>query len=111
MIETVILEYLTSALEDVNCYMEEPEDPTTSYVVIGKTGSSIENQIREATFAIKSYGASLYDAAALNARVVEAMLAITPSDGAFCAKLNSDYEYTNTTTKQYRYQAVFEIYY
>jgi hypothetical protein len=25
--------------------------------------------------------------------------------------LNSDYEYTNTATKQYRYQAVIQIYY
>ena len=111
MIEITVLEYLTSELSDIDILMEEPENPDASYVVMRKTGSDVENQIREATFAILSYGATLYEAAALNARVVAAMESAQPADGMFAAVLNSDYEYTNTGTKQYRYQAIFEVYY
>lgn len=110
MIEITLLNYLDAALS-VPVYMEEPETPPNSYIVIQKTGSGLENQIRAATFAVQSYGATLYDAAALNARVIEAVLAMTPADGVFAAELNSDYEFTNTSTKQYRYQAVLVIYY
>jgi len=110
MIETILLNYLKNAM-DLPVLMEEPENPTERYVVLQKTGSSMENQIKSATFAVKSYGASLADAAAINAEVIDKALAMTPADGVFSAELNSDYEYTNTETKQYRYQAVLVFYY
>ena len=109
MIETVML-YALEAL-GVPAYMEEPETPPASYLVLRKTGSARENQIREATFAVMSYGPTLEAAARLNARVVELALGLGPTDGVFAVELNSDYEYTNTATKQYRYQAVLEVYY
>lgn len=111
MIELTLLHYIENTISDVAVFMEEPERPPTTYIIVQKTGGGIENEIREATFAVMSYGASLYDAAALNERVVNAVRQMCPTDGVFSAVLNSDYEYTNTTTKQYRYQAVFEIYY
>lgn len=110
MIETTLLNYLDAALS-VPVVMEEPESPPESYVVLQKTGSSRTDRIRAATFAIRSYGPSLYEAARLNADVVELVLGMTPADGVFGAELISDYEYTDTTTKQYRYQAVLQIYY
>ena len=110
MIETILLNYLDAALE-VPVVMEEPESPPEAYVVLQKTGSTLRDQLRSATFAIQSYGATLYDAASLNADVVQLVLAMNAADGVFGAELNSDYEYTNTTTKQYRYQAVLQIYY
>lgn len=111
MIETTMLSYLTDALSGVLVLMEEPESPPAKYIVLRKTGSDEESRILEATFAIQSYAATLYEAAALNARVIAAVRAMGPADGVFSAHLNSDYEYTNLETKQYRYQAVFEIYY
>lgn len=110
MIETLFQNYLKRAL-DLPVLLEEPEDPEARYVVLQKTGSSFENQVHTATFAVRSYGPSLYEAAALNADVIQAALSMNPTDGVFCAQLNSDYEYTNIETKQYRYQAVLVIYY
>lgn len=110
MIEKTYLDYMTEHLT-VPVYMEEPEYPGASYVVIQKTGGSIVNQVRSATFAVRSYGATLFDAANLNDEVIAETLAMTPRNGVFSAELNSDYEYSNTDTKQYRYQAVLVIYY
>ncbi len=111
MIELTVLNYLESKLGDIPCYLEEPETPTPTYCVIRKTGSDEENRIYEATIAILSYAPSLYEAIALNGRIVSAMQEMGPPNGVFCAKLNTDYEYTNLQTKQYRYQAIFEVYY
>ena len=111
MIETTYRDYLLSVLDGIPVLMEEPEAPPHRYIVLQKTGSSRENQIRSATFAVRSYGSSLLEAAELNDRVVDITLAMTPADGVFSAELNSDYEYTDTETKQYRYQAVLVIYY
>lgn len=110
MIETLFQTYLKSAL-GLPVLLEEPEDPPERYVVLQKTGSTFENQIHTATFAVRSYGPSLYEAAALNCDVIQAALGMRPDNGVFCAQLNSDYEYSNMQTKQYRYQAVLVIYY
>lgn len=108
MIETVILGYLNSVLSPP-CYMEIPEDASGSFVVIEKTGSSILNHIKTATFAIQSYAPSLYQAAELNELVKAAMENIIERDDISRVELNSDYNYTDTALKHYRYQAVFVI--
>lgn len=41
----------------------------------------------------------------------EAMKRITERDGVCRCELNSDYNYTDTKRKKYRYQAVFNIAY
>lgn len=111
MIEIQMMRYLEAKLPDIPVSLEEPEAPPAAYIVIEKTGSSAANRILEATFAIRSYGATLYDALLLNDRVKAAMEPMGPEDGVFCARLNTDYPYTDTATKQHRYQAVYEIYY
>ena len=108
MIELTVLNYLTEEL-DVPVYMETPEEIPESYVLIQKTGSGRDNRIDRATFALQSIAPSLYEAAVLNESVKAAM--DTMDEGIFGADLNSDYEYTNQQTKQYRYQAVYDIYY
>lgn len=110
MIEEVILNHLSSAL-DVPVYMEMPEDCGGSFVVIEKTGSSSVNRITSATFAIQSYGATLYEAAQLNESVKSAMAAAIERDDIARVALNSDYNYTDTELKAYRYQAVFVVVY
>lgn len=108
MIELTVLNYLTEEL-DVPVFMETPEEIPESYVLIQKTGSGRDNRVDRATFALQSIAPSLYEAAVLNENVKAAM--DTMDDGIFGADLNSDYEYTNQQTKQYRYQAVYDIYY
>lgn len=111
MIEITVLRYLENIIRDVPVLLEVPENPPASYIVLRKTGSDEANRIYEATIAVLSYAPSLYEAIALNERVVSAFRNMGPPDGVFTAKLNSDYEYTDTSTKEYRYQAVFQVYY
>ena len=109
MIEKTILDYLRECLPDVPVYMEVPADRPALFVVIEKTGSSRINHIDSATIAVQSYGATLYDAAALNERVKAAMLDAITLDSISRTALNSDYNYTDTTSHHYRYQAVFDV--
>ena len=108
MIETTVLDYLTGKL-DVPVYMEEPEKPPQSYVVIEKTGSSKENYICSAMLALQSYGETLLQAAELNEQVKVAMDDIVELDLVSRAELNTDYNFTDTQTKRYRYQAVYDL--
>lgn len=110
MIEKTVLDYLNKAL-DVPAYMERPVDVPKRFVLLEKTGGSVENHIKNATFAIQSHAESLYQAALLNEKVKEAMDNIVSTEDIGRSELNSDYNFTNTTRKEYRYQAVYEIYY
>lgn len=109
MIEKVLLDYLNEAL-DVPVYMEIPAEHPTSFVLIEKTGSSLENHLYSAVFAIQSYAATMYEAASLNDGVKAAMLAAVELAEITSVSLNSDYNFTDSTTKRYRYQAVFDIF-
>ena len=108
MIEIDILQYLDNEL-DVPVFMEEPEVQPGRYVLIEKTAGGKENHICRATLAIQSYAESMLEAAELNERVKKAMddAAILPVVGK--SQLNSDYNFTDTETKRYRYQAVYNL--
>ena len=110
MIEEIIYNYLNTA--NISAIMEIPEGGITPpCVLIEKTGGGEENHIRKATVAIQSYGTSLYSAASLNETVIAAMRGITEKPEVSACELNSDYNYTDTTKKLYRYQAVFDVVY
>ena len=108
MIEVIVLNYLMGNL-DVPVFAEEQTDNYDSYVVVEKTGGTIENFISSATLVIQSYANTLYEAALLNEEVKKAMLNIVSLDSISKSKLNSDYNFTDTTKKKYRYQAVFDL--
>lgn len=110
MIELIVLNHLKKEL-DVPVYMEMPANAPEEFVLIQKTGSGEENFIKNASFAIQSYSDSLYNAALLNELVISAMKDIISIDDVSRSELNSDYEFTDTTTKFYRYQAVFDLVY
>lgn len=109
-IEYTLLDYLITNML-VPCYMEEPEDPGERYVIIEKTGSSKENFINTATFAIQSYGGTMEQAIDLNEAVKAVMDEFWKHHAVYSCKLNSDYNFTDTETKRYRYQAVYVITY
>lgn len=110
MIEEVIANYLTEKL-GLPVYMEQPDEKPESYIVIDRTGGSVENYIKKATIALQSYAESMYKAALLNEKVKEAMDEIIYHSDLSRSKLNADYEYTDTEYKKYRYQAVYDIAY
>ena len=111
MIEKVVLDYLSDALQ-VPVYMQKPENKVPfgdTFVVLEKTGSGMENHIFSAVFAIQSYAPSLYEAAVLNEAVKSAMYDIITLDQITKVSLNGDYPFIKESTKQPRYQAVFEL--
>ena len=110
MIEKIVLDYLNSVL-DVPVYMEKPEDEPMRYVLVEKTGSGEDDHIFTATIAIQSYAESLYQAAVLNELVKGAMHGIVKLNSIGKAKLNTDYNFTDTQKKKYRYQAVYDLTY
>lgn len=114
-IEYTVLNYLNDALKThkISAYLEEPMHPEDSYVLLEKTGSNEENHINSATFAVQSYGKTMQDAIDLNDLIKELMDAFPASTRYFVysCRLNSDYNFTDTETQRYRYQAVFEITY
>ena len=110
MIENIIQDYLLSRL-NVQVYTELPSDPGDSFVSIERTGGTERNHIRTAMVAVQSYGSSMYNAAVLHDEVMAALedMAELPSVGS--CRLNSEYNFTDTQTKRYRYQAVYDIVY
>ena len=110
MIELIILDHLNNKL-DVPVSLEKPSSQTGSYVVFEQTSSGKSSHLPSATFAFQSYADSLYNAAVLNKEVKMAVESIIELDEIRGLTLNSDYNFTDTTTKEYRYQAVYEIRY
>lgn len=110
MIEKVILDYLNKTMT-VPCYMERPSKPPKSYILLERTSGSIDNHINYCTLAIQSYGESLYKCAQLNEQLKQKMMNSITLDEVFSVDLNSDYNFTDPSTNEYRYQAVFDLVY
>ena len=110
MIETIILSHLKTALDTTNVYMEVPRDNLpSSFVVVERTGGERANHIDTTTFAVQSYADSLYNAAVLNESVKAAMDSLIEEDEVSKSAYQTDYNFTDTTTKRYRYQVVYDI--
>lgn len=107
MILKLLLDYLSEELE-IFVGLEAPEQ-TTGYVLIDQTGSSTSNHITTTTIAVQSYGESLYKALELNERVKAVMNNFVELNEVASVRLQTDYNFTNTATKQYRWQAVYQI--
>lgn len=113
MIETVLLNYIETALAaqglNIPVCFEVPKTAPETFVKLERTGGGLTDYIHRATFAVQSYAPTLEKAAQLDALIVGIVLD-SPACAEICAAhLNSHYNYTDTTTKRYRYQAVFDI--
>lgn len=110
MIEKIVYDYLKTHIESP-VYMEQPKDKPGTFVLLEKTSGGRENYLNSATIAIQSYAPSLLNAAELNETVKSTMLNIIELKEIARCQLDSDYNFTDDTTKQYRYQAVFDFTY
>lgn len=110
VIEEIVLDYLNDVLS-VPAYTEKPEAPPERYVIIEKTGGSRENFINSTTLALQSHAESLFLAAELNEEVKNAMDNIIALDQIGSSKYNTDYNFTDTSKKGYRYQAIYDLVY
>ena len=110
MIELVIKNYLDGHL-DVPSFFEHQNGLEGKYVLVEKISGGKKNMLNSSVFAFQSYADSLFESVQLNEQVkevVEAMIELPEITGI---QLNSDYNFTDTQTKKYRYQAVFDINY
>lgn len=108
MIEKTIYDYLTACLH-VPVYTEIPKDRPEKFVTLEKTGGSRVNLLDTATLAIQCWGTSLYDAAELCQTVIAVMNAAVALDDVSSAEYVTDHNYTDTSTKHYRYQTVYQV--
>lgn len=108
MIEKIVLDYLNNALE-YPTYTQEQNNGEEYFYLIQKVGSSVDNKIDTSMIAVQSYAPSRYEAAEMSYAMIEAMDDIIQLDEIGKCKKNSDYDYTDTSKKRYRYQALFEI--
>ena len=99
---------MTSKLECPVVFELSPKMPD-KFVLIQKTGGSKRNKLLASTFAFQSYGKSMYEASLLNETVKEVVEQLVELNDVSDVSLNSDYNYTDTESKKYRYQAVFDL--
>lgn len=94
-------------------YLEEPPAPRPErYYLTARLGRSEENHISRARLALQSYAPSLAGAMALNREAYNIMKDLLLGDPAVSrVSLVSDYDFTDTATKRYRWQAIYEITY
>jgi len=110
MIEFDVRAYLDSA--DVPALMEIPaQNIPAAFIVVERTGGGETNHIRNATVAVQSYASTLLRAAQLNDNVISEMLDMITQPRVCRVDLNSSYNFTDTASKRYRYQSVFDIVY
>ena len=107
MIEKIVLDYLSENLT-VQIYAEK-RGQSGKYVIIEKVGGGETDHIKRASIAVQSYADSMYDAAELNEEVKRVMKGIIALPSVSSCKLDKDYNYTDTSSKKYRYQAVYDL--
>ena len=109
MIEDRIIAYLGEAL-DIPVSVEKPKGEKT-FILVDKTGSEEKDKIKSATFAVQSYAQTLREAALLNEKIKLALEGMKALTNISSVKLNTDYDFTDEETKEYRYQAVYDLVY
>lgn len=115
MIEERLIQHLAGEL-DAPVLMEVPEIPSADYpewpeelVVVSRLGGSKTDHLSEASFALQSYGESLYAAAKLNQKVQAAMEDFYTLQNIGRVHLSSCYNHTDTRSGRYRYQSTYNI--
>lgn len=108
-IEAYTIEYLIPKRKTDRVYAEAPEDLSGEFYVIDKIGSETANQITTTTIAVQSWADSKVRASEMNDEVIIDMKAFTDKPKISAVRLTSDYNFTNTAKKKYRYQALFDI--
>ena len=109
MIEKIMYDYLSAALNPIPVYTEIPSEPPGRFGTLEKTGGSRSNLLETATIAFQAWDTSLYGAADLCRTVCAVVDASIALDDISKAEYVSDYNYTDTGSKRYRYQAVYQI--
>lgn len=108
MIEQLIISHLLSRL---SCCVdgEIPVEPPQRFVVVQKRGGERENHIYTSLIQFDVYAESLATAAALCKEVMAAVDNMTDLDEVCSCEYGGDYNATDTASKRYCYQAMYNI--
>lgn len=91
-------------------YAEAPEGHPTEFYTVERTGSRTANRVTTVTVAIQSWNSlSMYHAAAMNDDLKREMETLVQEPEISACRLSTDYNFTDTDSKYYRYQAVYNI--
>ena len=107
-IEEYVIASLTGQLS-VPVSGDVPSPKPASFVTVEKTGGGSSNTIQSATLAVQAWAESRDAAALLCAAVETAMDGIVAHPEISRCSLSSSYNFTDTSTKRYRYQALFDV--
>lgn len=108
LIEARIISYLEAETK-IPTYAEVPEQNKGSFFVVERIGARAENHVDTYTIAVQSYADTLLDAAVLSTIARHYMEDMISDPDIASVRFNTDYNFTDTTTKRYRYQALFDI--
>lgn len=108
MIELTVKEFVESRIT-VPLFMEYPEDPPDSFVVLRKADSGRDNLLDSSMIVADSYGPSLLEAARLNELVKAVLDNLILLDCVSSSRRGGDYPAYDTNNKKHRYQAVQNI--
>ena len=108
MIEVLLKKYLEEQTK-LKIYLMLPINKPDKFISFEKIGGSYDNMLKSSTFAIQIWGESLYDVASLNEVVKSCLINFVENERISKVKIDSDYNFTDTETKKYRYQIVVDI--
>ena len=111
MIETIIIDYLIDqGIANGHVYAETPVNPPAEYVLVHRTRGDINNRIRSYGVYTESRSkTSKATAAGLHETVISAMEEIRDHTSLMRCDLETEYDAAMTSTKEYRYQALWGI--
>lgn len=112
MVETELREWLLEAdgLKGVPVLLEKRSPVPERLVLLERTGTTVDRaDITHVTMAAQCYARTLEGAAELAGKVVDAMLSAAGLPSVSSINCVDLYNFTNHITKEYRYQAIFEI--
>lgn len=108
MIEITVRNKLEELL-NVPVFLEQPIEKPSKYVLVERKGMGEENHLGGSLFIFQSYAESMYESASLNKALISEFKSLISLDEMVNIKLNTDYIFTDVTSKKYRYQAVFDV--
>lgn len=108
MITETVIQYLADRI-NVGVYAEKPRTNETRYIVIEKTAGSRKNMLQQDTVAIQSYAQSMLEVDRLNEEVKEAMDEMNQMKKISASRYQTDYNFTDISTMEYRYQCIYVI--
>ena len=108
IIEKVIFDHLKKSLS-VPVFVQFPKDIPDRFVLLDRVGGTESEHTKTASFAVQSYGMSIFEAASLNEDVKEAMSKAIELTQISRIDLDSDYNFTDEEMKIYRYQAIYDL--